>query len=90
MEPALAEDPTGCDITTSHPVASLHGGGGSLVRSSEAWSSFRETQLGTSGAAAIRLADVLSQDASFSDADNGAALFPYRGDELFAARRRQQ
>jgi AraC-like DNA-binding protein len=55
-----------------------------LVRSSEAWSSFRETQLGTSGAAAIRLADVLSQDASFSDADNGAALFPNRGDELFA------
>jgi hypothetical protein len=42
MEPALAEDSTGHDIITSHPVASCHGGGSSLVRSSEAWSSFRE------------------------------------------------
>ena len=48
------------------------------------WSSFPHARLGDGGAAAIRLADVLAQDARFADADSGKALFPNRAEEIFA------
>lgn len=57
------------------------------MRMGRPWSVFRDVDLGTDGATALHLADLLSADSNVTSACNGQRIFPDCADEIFATGR---